>query len=281
MPKIQTRHVKFGNLTLELQVCPMWVVVGEHVLEVGYLDMRAIDADVGCDEDEVNLLAFERRKLAELMPSVGGTRVIGRHVIGIIHFERVSSHRGICLVILRDIEVARNYRWLVANNLLNLLHDELGALPSSRDTYVVEVRIDGHEDLARLLVFELGIAGNTFQGCVPTLRARHIWRFAQPEITFLEDLELIFQEENRRVFSTLFTIVTPYPNIVVFRQTGKQVLELNMENLLHTHDFDVIPLDVIGNSVLSNAPSKAGSLVTIVLQTDVEGAPSYLTFLCV
>lgn len=281
MPKIQTRHVKFGNLTLELQVCPMWVVVGQHVLEVGYLNMRAIDADVGCDEDEVNLLAFEWRKLAELMPSVGGTRVIGRHVIGIIHFERVSSHRGICLVILRDVEVARYNGRLIAHNLLNLLHDELGTLTTSLDANMVEVCVDSHEDLARLLVLELGIAGNTLYCCVPTLRARHIGRFAQPEITFLEDLELIFQEEDRRVFSTLFTIVTPYPNIVVFRQTGKQVLELNMENLLHTHDFDVILFNIIGNSVLSNAPSKAGSLVAIVLETDVEGAPSYLTFLCV
>ena len=248
----------------------MWVVVGEHVLEVGYLNMRAIDADGRCDEDEINLLAFEWRKLAELMPSVGRSRMIGRHVIGIIHFERVSSHRGICLVILRDVEVARYNGRLIAHNLLNLLHDELGALTTSLDANVVEVRVDSHEDLARLLVLEFGIAGNTLYCCVPTLRARHIWRFAQPEITFLEDLELIFQEENRRVFSTLFAIVTPHPNIVVFRQTGKQVLELNMENL-----------NVIGNSVLSNAPSKAGSLVAIVLQTDVEGAPSYLTFLCV
>lgn len=61
----------------------MRVVVGEHVLKVRYLDVAAVDFDVWGDEDEVNLLALERRDLAELVPGVGRARVVGRHVVNI------------------------------------------------------------------------------------------------------------------------------------------------------------------------------------------------------
>ena len=252
----------------------MRVVVGEHEPGVWNFDMRVIDLDGWGDEDEVNLMALEGRNLAELVESVGCACVVGRHVVGIVHSELVRRHCGIGFVVLRYVEIARYNCGLFANNLLNLLHDELCTLPSSRYANVVEMRIDCHEDFASLLVFELCITRYAFEGCVPTLRTWNLRRFAQPEIAFLQNLELVFEEEDRRVFSLRRTIGPPYSNVVVLGHEGKQILELSVQNFLHSHDIDVVPLNVVGHSVLSNIPTIAGLIVAIVLQANVERAPT-------
>ena len=202
--------------------------------------MRVVHPDGWRDEDEVNLLALEWRNLAEIVIGVDGSSVVGRHMIGVVHLELVGRHCGIGFVVFCDIEVASYYCRLLSDDFLNLLHDELSAFPSCSYAHVVEVRIDGHEDFARFLVLKFCITGNTFEGSVPTYGTRHFRRLAQPEVSFLQNLEPVLEEEDRRVLSGLFTIVAPYPNIVVFGHTGKQVLELSMQNFLHTDDIDFV-----------------------------------------
>ena len=64
----------------------MGVMVGGQSLGVGNLNMRVIHLNAWRDEDEVNLLALERRDVAEVMESIGGAGVVGRQVVGIKEF---------------------------------------------------------------------------------------------------------------------------------------------------------------------------------------------------
>ena len=238
--------------------------------------MGVVHLDGWGDEDEVNLLALEWRNLAEIVIGIDGSCVIGRHVIGIVHLELVAYHCCVSFVVFCNVEVASHDGRLLAHDVLYLLHDELGAFPASCYANVVEVCVDSHEYLARLLVFKFRIACHTLDGCVPTLRAWNFRRFAQPEVAFLQDFKLVFEEEDWRVLTLRLAICSPHPNIIIFGQTLKQVLELTMQNLLHTNDVDVLFLNVISNSVLANTPAKAGLLVAIVLQTNVESSPTKL-----
>ena len=84
---------------------------------------------------------------------------------------------------------------------------------------MVEVRIDSHENLTGSLILELRIASNALEGGVPSHRARHIGGLAQPEITLLQDLELLFEEEDWAVLSLRCAIGAPHPYIIVLWQT--------------------------------------------------------------
>ena len=64
----------------------MGIMVGEQGIRIGHLDVRVIDADGRRDEDEVNLLAFQRRDVAESMPGISGASMIGCHVVGVKEF---------------------------------------------------------------------------------------------------------------------------------------------------------------------------------------------------
>ena len=70
--------------------------------------------------------------------------------------------------------------------------------------------------------------------------------------------------------------MTPYPNVIVFGQTLEQILELGMQNFLHTNNIDVTGLDVISNSIFSNAPTIACFFISVILQSDVESSPTQL-----
>lgn len=83
---VANSHQWRGGSALELQVRPMGVVVGGQSLGVGNLNMRVIHLNAWRDEDEVNLLALERRDVAEVMESIGGAGMIGRHVVSIKEF---------------------------------------------------------------------------------------------------------------------------------------------------------------------------------------------------
>ena len=58
----------------------MGVVVGEQGFGIRLLDVGAIYADSGRDEDEVYLLCLGGRDVAVVVPGIGGACVIGRHV---------------------------------------------------------------------------------------------------------------------------------------------------------------------------------------------------------
>ena len=94
------------------------------------------------------------RKLAELVPGVGGASVVGRHVVSIEElavyqfpiYLFASKHRRVCLIVLGDVEVACYHGRLLPHYLLYLSHDELCTLSTSSHTNVVEVCVDCHED---------------------------------------------------------------------------------------------------------------------------------------
>ena len=65
----------------------MGIVVGEQGLGSWFFDVGLLDFDGWGDEDEVYLLALVGRKLAELVPCVGHTRVIGCLVVRVTQFD--------------------------------------------------------------------------------------------------------------------------------------------------------------------------------------------------
>lgn len=145
-------------------------MIGEEIACLfGFLrNITVLYFDLRSDEDEVYFLAGVGRDASEIVEGITYSFPLGRFLVGIFQYKFIGCDGFVGFRLLGYVKVASQYGRLVAYNLLDFLDNQQGSFSSCFRTYMVEVRVDCHEDLPALLVFQLGPGCDTGAGTVPS-----------------------------------------------------------------------------------------------------------------
>ena len=118
--------------------------------------------------------------------------------------------------------------------------------------------------------------GADADACSVPAQARLLRRFAQPEITVVEELEFVFLVENRLVLAAALAIVATNADEVVAIKAFEHVLELYPQHLLCPEKVGSHKVDLVADHLAAFLPLVALDTVVPGLVADVVGADEHL-----
>ena len=171
---------------------------------------------------------------------------------------------GIYLVILVDIEVAREYNRGVASYFTNLTHHKFCTLTTCHNADMVHVEVEVEELQVRTLVLKFSPSTYSDASGIPSeIGSSGVLR--QPELAVIQQLDIVFLIENGGILTLTLAVITTYTYVVVAVERCKHILQLRIEHLLSAEHIGLFEVDDAADTWTTLLPAVSVFSIRIVL----------------